>query len=339
MNTIMKKTLLLIIFLCGICIAHALPNDTVAVRLCQEAENAYTGANGSFLNKEKAFQLYTQAAERKYIPAIHKVAGFYYLGEVVEKSPKDYFSWLLKAAELGDADAQNKVGVCFHDGYGAVQNTEKANYWYVKAANQGNIYAMNNLRLLYDNQKNKEEALKWARMGAEHGHIECQYFLGDAYNDGNGLKEDIDQAAYWYKKAADSGHKDACNKLAVIYHDKKEDYEQALVYINKAAELGSENANFNIGFMYEFGHGADKDFVKAEHYYLKAIEMGNGNINSARYRLGVIYYEGREGVKKDKKKGQKLLEEAAKNGNKKAEKYLDEHKVKWRITINGEKVK
>ena len=303
--------------------------DTIAARLCIDAENAYKGINGAFLNKEKALELYIQAAERNYIPAIHKVAGFYYRGEVVDKDLKERLVWLTKAAEMGDADAQNKVGVCYHDGDGTVQNTDKAVYWYVKAADQGNIYAMNNLRMLYSNKDNIEEALKWTRMGAEHGQIDCQYEIGNAYNNGEGLKMDKDQAAYWFKMAADNGHKNACNKLAVIYHDVKGDYAQALSYLNKAVELGSEDAFFNLGFMYEQGHGTEKDFAKAEAYYLKAVNK-KGN-NSARYRLGVMYYEGRDGVKKNKKKGELLLKEAANNGNEDAKKYLEEHKVKWTI--------
>ena len=318
-------------------IVAASSEDSVAVRLCQEAENAYTGANGAFLNKEKALELYIQAAERNYIPAIHKVAGFYYRGEVVDKNLKERLVWLTKAAEMGDADAQNKVGVCYHDGNGTIQNSEKAVYWYVKAANQGNTHAMNNLRILYSNQDNIEESLKWTRMGAENGQIECQYELGNAYNDGEGLKEDKDQAAYWFKMAADNGHKNACNKLAVIYHNKK-DYAQTMYYLNKAVELGDENAFYNLGFSYEQGHGTEKNYAKAENYYKKALEYDNSQTNSARYRLGVMYYEGRDGVKKDKKKGEALLKEASKNGNENAKKYLDEHKVKWTISINGENV-
>ena len=334
----MKRLLILAVMLTSLTKVIAVSEDSVAVRLCQEAENAYTGTNGAFLNKEKALQLYIQAAERNYIPAIHKVAGFYNRGEVVEKSLKDYLSWLNKAAELGDAVAQNKVGVCYHDGKGTIQNIEKAVYWYVKAANQGNTHAMNNLRILYSNRNNTEESLKWARMGAEHGQIECQYKLGNAYNEGKGVKEDKDQAAYWYKMAADNGHESACNKLAVIYHDENKDYAKAMDYLKKAVELGSEDAFYNIGFLYEQGRGVEKNYIEAERYYLKALEYDNSNANSARCQLGIMYYEGRDGVKKDKKKGESLLKEAAKKGDENAKKYLDEHKVKWTFTINGENV-
>lgn len=333
----MKNLLVLLVVLIESltkCVAS--PSDSVAVRLCQEAENAYKGINGAFLNKEKAFELYIQAAERNYIPAIHKVAGFYYRGEVVDKNLKERLVWLTKAAEMGDADAQNKVGVCYHDGNGTIQNTEKALYWYIKAANQGNTHAMDNLRILFFNQDDLEESLKWARMGAEHGQTECQYELGEAYNNGVGVKEDKDQAAYWYKMATDNGHASACNQLGVIYHNVKSDYVQAMYYLNKAAELGSEDALFNLGFMYETGHGTDIDFTKAESYYLKAIDKKDSD--SARYRLGMMYYEGRDGIKKNKKKGEALLKESAKNGNEDAKKYLDERKVKWSITINGENV-
>ena len=321
----MKRLFVLAILVGSLTKVVALPEDTVAIRLCQEAENAYTGTNGAFLNKEKAYQLYIQAAERNYIPAIHKVAEFHYQGEVVEKSLKEYLAWLTKAAEMGDADAQNQVGVCYYNGSVTVQNTEKAEYWQLKAANQGNIHAMDNLRILYTKLGKIEEALKWTRTGAEQGQVDCQYQLGEAYNNGKGLKEDKDQAAYWYKMAADNGHKDACNKLAVILHDKKRDYNQALRYLQKALELGSEEVFFNLGFMYEKGHGTEIDYIKAETFYKKAIEVRNSD--AARYMLGMMYYEGREGIKK-KKKGVELLKQTAENGDEDAKKYLDVHQAK-----------
>ena len=56
--------------------------------------------------------------------------------------------WLLKAAEQGDADAQQNMGVCYELGIGVKKDKQEAVKWYRKAAEQGNSSAKNNLRRL-----------------------------------------------------------------------------------------------------------------------------------------------------------------------------------------------
>lgn len=313
--------------------------DTIsAMEKFKEAENCMHGTNGAFLNKEKAFDSYKQAAEMNYVPAIVKIANFYHDGIVVEKDLSKYLSWLLKAAQLEDPDAQNRVGVCYHDGIGTDQNIEKAQNWYIKAAKQGNLYAMNNLRILYSNQGKTKESLAWARRGAELGQIECQYALGKAYNNGDGLKKDKEQAFYWFKKAADSNHNGACNEVGVLLHNEEENYNLAFEYFSKAVKLGSKNATYNLAMMYELGRGVEKDEKKAVELYQKSIEDNAKNALNSKFHLGVLFYEGRESIKKDKKKGKALLEEAAEEGYEPARKYLNEHKIKWTFTVNGEEI-
>lgn len=333
----MKKILCFIILLCSVHTIYAEDTDTIAERLCKEAEDCYTGSNGAFLNKEKALELYIQAAERNYVPAIMKVAGFYWRGETVEKDVHAYFLWISKAAELGDGTAQNNLGVCYHDGNGIAKDLKQARYWYEQAAEKNNVYAMNNLRQLCNEEKDVEGEIKWTRAGAEHGHKDCQYKLALDYDGGYGVKADEEQAEYWYKKAADQGHGEACNYYSVICHNRN-DYTNAYEYARKAIENNSKNAFFNMGYLYEFGQGVNQDYIKAEQYYQKAIDVENANRNSAYFRLGKMYYEGNAVIKKDKKKGEDLLKQAANNGNEDAKKYLEENKVKWSISINGQKV-
>jgi len=52
-----------------------------------------------------------------------------------------------RAANLGDARAQNKLGEMYRDGLGVYQDEKKAVDWFTKAANQGNIDAQKNLGL------------------------------------------------------------------------------------------------------------------------------------------------------------------------------------------------
>jgi TPR repeat protein len=47
------------------------------------------------------------------------------------------------------------------------------------------------------------QALKWLSLAAKQGQPEAQVTLGQMYENGKGVSEDIGLAAYWYRKAAD----------------------------------------------------------------------------------------------------------------------------------------
>ena len=79
--------------------------------------------------------------------------------------------WWRKAADQGDADAQNNLGNAYRDGCGVEQDDVQAVYWYRKAADQDNVQA--------------------------------QCALADMYASGRGIEQDDGQAVYWYQRAVD----------------------------------------------------------------------------------------------------------------------------------------
>jgi TPR repeat protein len=90
--------------------------------------------------------------------------------------------WYRKAAEQGDAGAQNVVGMCYEKGEGVEQSYKVAAEWYSMAAEQKNEEAMCN--------------------------------LGNCYRYGRGVKRSYNEAVKWYKE---SGTKDAQTALNEIY--------------------------------------------------------------------------------------------------------------------------
>ena len=60
---------------------------------------------------------------------------------------KERFDYYLIAAEGNDGipAAMNRVGVCYHDGYGVEKNQSKAIEWYKKAVAAGSKWGMLNL--------------------------------------------------------------------------------------------------------------------------------------------------------------------------------------------------
>jgi TPR repeat protein len=57
--------------------------------------------------------------------------------------------WYRKAADQGDASAQNNLGFMYHRGRGVPQDYAAAAVWYRKAADQGNASAQNDLGFMY----------------------------------------------------------------------------------------------------------------------------------------------------------------------------------------------
>lgn len=70
--------------------------------------------------------------------------------------------WYLKAAELGNSNAQVQIAFFYNYGLGGPKDLEKAEYWFLKAAAQSNYRAYDYLALFYEyNKKNKEKAIYW----------------------------------------------------------------------------------------------------------------------------------------------------------------------------------
>ena len=162
-----------------------------------------------------------------------------------------------QAAELGNADALNELGLMYNDGNGVEQDYGKARAYYEQAAELGSQYAMCNLGWMY-----------------EHGQ---------------GVEADGKKAAALYEQAAELGNADAMRNLAQLYYDGngvEQDYKKAAAWFQKAADLGNDEAMFSIGYMYKNGEGVEQDYGKAREYYELAAERGN---YMAMNNLGVLY--------------------------------------------------
>lgn len=78
--------------------------------------------------------------------AQNRVGHYYCNGYGVEKDEVKAVEWFLKAAEKGNAVAQYNLGICFRNGYGVKKDDEKAVEWYIKSANLGCWEAQNFLK-------------------------------------------------------------------------------------------------------------------------------------------------------------------------------------------------
>ena len=130
--------------------------------------------------------------------------------------PKDYkkaTQHLRKAADKGNAYAQNFVGICYLYGQGVTQDEEEAKNWFRKAAEQENVEAQCNIGYCYTIDFNYAEAVKWFKKAAEKGNDMAQNNLGFCYLFGRGVEYNYDEAVRWFKKAAAQGNENAIQNL------------------------------------------------------------------------------------------------------------------------------
>ena len=147
-------------------------------------------------------------------------------------------------------------------------------------------------------ETNMQEAAKWYRKAAERGHVKAQYELGLCYANGNGVEKNEAEAKKWFSSAAARGYSKAKNRMQA------EQYRQR-------AEHGDAIAQYELAMCYANGRGVVKDVSEAGKWYRKSAEQGHF---IAQFQLGLMYYNG-EGIETNKLEAMKWYRKAAEQGH------------------------
>lgn len=161
------------------------------------------------------------------------------------------------------------------------QSDNEAVRWYKLAAGKGDAIAQHKLALAYHNgpgiQQSVEEAVKWYERAAEQGYCEAQYDLALMYYNGQGVSQSDELAAKWYERAAEQGHGGAQNNLGTMYDSGRgvaQNYRTAIKWFRCAAKLGEVIAQFNMGVMYSCGRGVKANDQKAAQWFRPVSKSG-----------------------------------------------------------------
>ena len=221
--------------------------------------------------------------------------------------------------------------------YDAKKYKEAAEQYRI-AAELGNADAQYRLGWLYlygrDVKQDCQEAAKWYRKAADQGNSDAQHSLGWLYECGLGVKQDYQEAAKWYRKAADQGNSHAQNNLGFLYYrgdGVAQDYREAAKWLNKSAEQGNSSAQNTLGILYEYGWGVKQDFTRAVELYRKSAEQGE---KYGQYDLALMYEEGK-GVKQDYQEAVKWYRKAAEQGHEDAKQRLNALEIKAAKNTNA----
>jgi uncharacterized protein len=120
---------------------------------------------------------------------------------------------------------------------------------------------------------------------AEEGSAEEQYSLGLRYERGQGVSQDYQEAARWYRSAAMQRSSVAQFKLCTlsdIGRGLPQNYQEALRWCRLAADHGEAQAMFTLGVHYHTGLGVPQDLVQAHKWYNLA--AANGFEDGAKWR-------------------------------------------------------
>jgi hypothetical protein len=139
----------------------------------------------------------------------------------VTKNPKEAVRWYRKAADQGNASAQNSLGLIYAKGEGVTKDSKEAVRWFCTAADQGDATAQYNLGGMYYRgdgvTKDPKEAVRWYRKAADQGEALAQCVLGGMYHKGEGVTKDRKEGTKWFRMAADQGHARSQFSLGVMY--------------------------------------------------------------------------------------------------------------------------
>ncbi|RHZ75047.1 hypothetical protein Glove_217g3 [Diversispora epigaea] len=201
-------------------------------------------------NTNKAFQIYSKAADEGFHIALNCMAYCYGNGYGVEKNEEKAFKLFLKSAENGYHVAQYNVGTFYKDGTGIAKDEAKGFQWFIKSARIGNTSSMCNVGFCYENgigvDKDEKEAFKWYLKAAEKEDTISQCNVGNCYRNGYGTNMDQGKAFEWYKRAAENFNTNGQFMLGWCFYEgygTKKDIIKALYWLNKAKKNGDIGAN------------------------------------------------------------------------------------------------
>lgn len=212
----------------------------------------YKNGIGVEKNYDKAVELIFKSAENGYVEA-QLALGVWLL----ESHPQEGFKWLYKAAEQGNAMAQQNIGFCYEKGIGIAQNYS--------------------------------EAFKWTKKAAEQDLIDAQWFLGDYYKKGIGTNPNPTEAVKWYRKAADKNSPHAQYEMFKCYIlgiGVEPNLATANEWLIKAAEQGDWYARYNLAVAYYNGEGFPQDENKAVRMLQELAQEGFQDAAIALHKIG-----------------------------------------------------
>lgn len=220
---------------------------------------------------------------------------------------------LLWAAEAGDVESQNELGVWYAKN---LPGTPHAHRWFMRAADQGDGDACHNLGAEARNAGDLPLAAEWFKKAIAAGIKESFTCLGSILE----RSGDIAGATEIFQRGAERNCPQCqCGLARLAFCERTEEsYVRARYWDEKAAAQGNEASQARLGTMYYEGLGVEADAEQAVHWWRQAAQRGH---HVAQYRMGVAHHKG-IGTSEDLLAAIRFLSASAALGNEDAKAYL-----------------
>ena len=168
----------------------------------------------------------------------------------------DELTDLQSQAASGDAKSQIALAIRLRDGKGITKNDAEAMQWAHKAADAGNAEAQDFVGFAYLRgavvKRNPEIAIAYFKEAADES-AQAAFNLGQCYFGAQGTEQDCPKALEWWKKAAEKGHGRAAANAAMAYRSGEgvePDAALARQLAERAAELNDPSGLVLLGEMH-----------------------------------------------------------------------------------------
>lgn len=216
---------------------------------------------------EEAVKWFRKAAEKGNVSAQKSLGHMYYSGCGVERDDSQAEEWYGKAANQGDEMAQSILDdMRFRKKIAKLLKEQGCSdsmiRYYSGPLPMNNIPQGNPQKQEGGSELNQRISREWKvfKILLEGADAETQYTLGDLYYSGEifwadtyvrNFPTDYEEAANWFRKAAEKGNAQALKSLGTMYFSGQgveKDWSKSVECLEKAVSLGDTSAQQFLGF-------------------------------------------------------------------------------------------
>lgn len=218
-----------------------------------------------------AYFWFSMASKQKEKDATYELANAYFYGYGTKKDEKKALKCYQEAFEQGYLDAAKNIGAYLFYHPELDTNGEMAIAWLFQIKDKEDAEVHYMLGFLLEKQNRLNEALEFYLLSAKENHVEGALKIGQFYEEGNETTTNLEQAIFWYEKAALLGNEEAKISLRRAKKALKEETENKQVILKEESPKETKVDYLSLAIQKE----NENDIIDAHHFYELAINEGN----------------------------------------------------------------
>jgi len=286
---------------------------------CHLAGEIYLGGLGTKVDPVKALSNFKTACKGS-VPHACLQAAVVEAQSGAAKDPAKAIATFTKFCEQDKFTAAcYQLAKAYEDGRLVERSYEKAEGYYKKTCDVGDIEGCFGLARLYEDGKvesaaGAEQAVSIYDKACNAGNTDACARLGKLYIKGKGVAKDVQVGVGFINRACEAKDADSCDVLGQLYeagNGVDMNLTKAGEFYDQACKAGVGRGCFHLAKLYQLGKGVNQDLTTAGKLFDKACATGHGASCS---KLAAGYMTG-EGVPKDLKKAAELLDKGCSSGD------------------------